>query len=209
MRSTSEMLADLNRHVTSSSSLNDQAAVIYPSAERAEAIDSSVESGANLNGPASDKGKAEEASVPPAHASAPEDDSNSKPKYRFSSPLFNSGKKSSFKALRIQLDFFNKILAQIQKKIDKIIIYEPTPALLERLRQLKHAHRGIILTLGAAPIIADMKAVGYKGKLLADLEKFQARLDEYDWEHEDDDPMANPFGLPAEPAWYGPQFEDD
>lgn len=206
VKSSSELLADLNRHVTPSSSLNDQAAVIHPSVAHEGAIASSIESGANLNDPASDGGEAAEA-VPPAHASAP--NAVDRSTYQFSSPLFNIRKKSSLRALRIQLEFFNKILAEIQRKIDKIIIYEPTLALLERLRQLKHAHRGIILTLGAAPIIADMKAIGYQGKLLADLEKFQARLDEYDWEHEDDDPMANPFGLPAEPAWHGPLFEDD
>ncbi|PUU82663.1 hypothetical protein B9Z19DRAFT_1061683 [Tuber borchii] len=240
VRSTSEMLADLTRHVTLSSSLNDQAAVINqsvagagassssigsganlndpasgkgkaaiinPSVAGAGASSSSIGSGANLNDPASDKGKAAEASVPPTHASAPK--ARRKPKYQFSTPLFNTRKKSTLKALRIQLDCFNKILAQIQKKIDRIIIYAPDPALIERLRQLKKVHRGIILTLGAPPIIADMKAVGYKGKLLPDLEKFQARLDQYDWELEDDDPMDNPFGFPAEPVWLGPQFDDD
>ncbi|CUS11278.1 unnamed protein product [Tuber aestivum] len=125
------------------------------------------------------------------------------------SPLFDIRKRSSLTALRIQLDFFNKMVNDIQKKINKLVIYQPTPALLERLRQLKHAHRGIILTLGAAPILEDMKAAGYKGKLLADLEAFQGRLDEYNWEQEGEDPMANPFGLPVEPAWHGGQFEGD
>jgi len=207
-RSNGESLADLlGGQVTPSSSGNNQATVIQRSIALAGAMNNSTESTAHLNQPTSDKGKAVEGNIPPAQTPAPK--TPRKSTKNSSSPLFNIHKKSSLRALRIQLDFFNKLLAEIQRKIDKIIIYQPTAALLERLRQLKHTHRGIILTLGAAPILEDMKAVGYQGKLLEDLEAFQARLDEYDWEHEDDDPMANPFGLPVEPAWRGPQFEDD
>ncbi|KAG0137717.1 hypothetical protein HOY82DRAFT_588926 [Tuber indicum] len=204
----SEILADLSSsQTTQPSDPNRPVTTISPPPEPVEAAKSAIESGANLDKPTLDKGKAREANISSVPSRVSE--AHSGPKNHARSPLFDINKKSSLTALRIQLEFFNKMLGDIQKKIDKITIYQPTPALLERLRQLKHAHRGIIVTLGAAPILEDMKAVGYTGKLLADLEAFQARLDDYDWENEGDDPMANPFGLPAEPAWCGPQFEGD
>ncbi|RPA92014.1 hypothetical protein L873DRAFT_245135 [Choiromyces venosus 120613-1] len=139
-------------------------------------------------------------------ASAPERPPKRK---KYTSPLFNVRKKSTLSGLRIQLHFFNKILDAIERNIDKVIIYQPTPTLLERLKQLKHIHHGIILSLGTAAILEDMEAMGYEGKLASDLKTFQDKLALYNSEHDTDDPMANLFSLPEEPAWRGLQFIDD
>ncbi|PWW75411.1 hypothetical protein C7212DRAFT_345397 [Tuber magnatum] len=207
-RSDSQSLTDIRGGpATSPGSTKNQTTPIAPPIMPAEAEEIVMEDGGNLNDSLPNKEKTENAGISSIPGSPPE--TSGERKGHPHSPLFDIHKRSSLTALRIQLDFFNKLLGDIQKKIDKLLIYQPTPALLERLRQLKHAHRGIILTLGAAPILADMKAAGYKGKLLADLEAFQARIDEYNWEDGRNDSMANPFGLPVEPVWHGAQFEED
>ncbi|RPA94591.1 hypothetical protein L873DRAFT_1792847 [Choiromyces venosus 120613-1] len=210
-----EIIGQYNATTTTTTSTTDASTSTAPTSTEAMNNSTPGVTKANVFPTDNGKGKAVQAIVSPAPtsvsetptpASAPERPHEPK---KHASPLFNIRKKSTLTGLRIQLDFFNKLLDTIQKKIDKALIYQPTPTLLERLRQLKHIHRGIVLSLSAAAILEDMEAVGYEGKLASDLKKFQDKLDLYDWEHESDDPMANPFGLPEEPAWRGPQFIDD